>query len=186
MVEYAKEHVRSLDGTSIGYRKYGRGPGVILVHGGMKAAQHFSKLAEILSREYCVYVSDRRGRGMSGPYRDGYLVQREVEDMQALAAETDARRIFGLSSGALVSLRTALLTPELQRVALYEPPLSVNGSVPTAWLERFDREVAAGRRGTALITAMKAIGTEPLFARVPCFVLAHHGDRTPHSGRWLR
>jgi hypothetical protein len=40
-------------------------------------------------------------------------VQREVEDMQALIAATGARFIFGLSSGALVSLRTALFTRRL-------------------------------------------------------------------------
>jgi pimeloyl-ACP methyl ester carboxylesterase len=172
MIEYTKEQVRSADGTTIGYRRYGSGPGLILVHGGMKAAQHFSKLAAALRDDFQVYVPDRRGRGMSGPHGDEYGVRREVEDMQALVAASRARFIFGLSSGALVTLRTALFTPALERVALYEPPLSVNGSAPTAWVPHFDREIAAGRRGAALVTALKATGQEPLFAWLPRFVLA--------------
>jgi pimeloyl-ACP methyl ester carboxylesterase len=156
----------------IDYREYGSGPGLILVHGGMKAAQHFSKLAGALGGDFRVYVPDRRGRGMSGPHGEDFSVRREVEDMQALIAATRSRFIFGLSSGALVSLRTALFTTALERVALYEPPLSVNGSAPTAWVPRYDREVAAGQHATALITALKGTGVEPVLGRLPRFLLA--------------
>jgi len=172
VADYSKGLVRSLDGTTIGYREYGGGAGLILVHGGMKAAQHFSKLAHTLGKSFNVYVPDRRGRGMSGPQGQDFGVQREVEDMQALIAATGARFIFGLSSGALVSLRTALFTPALDHVALYEPPLSINGSAPTAWVPRFDREIAAGRLAAALVTALKGTGVDPMFARLPRLVLA--------------
>jgi pimeloyl-ACP methyl ester carboxylesterase len=91
--------------------------------------------------------------------------------MQALVTATGATRIFGLSSGALVALRTALATPALRRVALYEPPLSVNGSAPLGWGERLGRELAAGKTIPAMITALKGVGTEPLFGRVPRFAL---------------
>ncbi|MEU8631862.1 alpha/beta hydrolase [Amycolatopsis sp. NPDC048633] len=166
------EHVRSADGTTIGYRRLGRGPALILVHGGMLASQHFTKLAAALSAEFTVCVPDRRGRGLSGPHGAGFGVRQEVEDLQALVAATGASRVFGLSSGALVVLRTALVTPALDRIALYEPPLSIDGSVPTAWLPRFDREVAAGRSAAALVTGMKGLAAEPsLFSRIPRFAL---------------
>lgn len=171
MNDYRKGSVNSADGTVIGYRRLGNGPAVLLVHGGMKASQHFMKLASALSEEFTVFVPDRRGRGLSGPHGDDYSVMREVEDAQALVTATGASRIFGLSSGALVVLRTALVTPALDRVALYEPPLSVNGSAPTEWLPRFDQEIAAGKRVSALVTALKGLGTEPLFARIPRFML---------------
>jgi pimeloyl-ACP methyl ester carboxylesterase len=171
VVNYLKGSVRSADGTTIGYRQYGSGPGLILVHGGMRAAQHFSTLAGALGDQFRVYVPDRRGRGLSGPHGGRFSVQREVEDMQALIAATGAKLIFGLSSGALVSLRTALSTPALDRVALYEPPLSIHGSVPTAWVARFDQEIAAGRRASAVVTALKGVGVEPMFARLPRLVL---------------
>jgi pimeloyl-ACP methyl ester carboxylesterase len=171
VISYSKGQVRSQDGTAIGYREYGNGPGLVLVHGGMKAAQDFSKLAEMLAPDFTVYVVDRRGRGMSGPHGDNFGVHREVEDLQAVTAATGARFVFGLSSGALVTLRAARSTPALERIALYEPPLSVRGSVPLAWLPRFHRELAAGHRAAAAITALKGLGTEPVFASLPRFVL---------------
>jgi pimeloyl-ACP methyl ester carboxylesterase len=170
--DYGKDHVRSVDGTTIGYRYGGRGPGLILVHGGMLASQHFTKLAAALSSDYTVYVPDRRGRGLSGPHGDDYRAQREVEDLRALVAKTGASKVFGLSSGALVVMRSALVTPELDRVALYEPPLSIGGSAPVDWVPRFDREIARGKPAAALVTAMKGMVAEPsLFSRIPRPVL---------------
>jgi pimeloyl-ACP methyl ester carboxylesterase len=170
--EEGKGRLRSADGTTIGYRHRGHGPGLILVHGGMQASQHFTKLAAALSNEFTVYVPDRRGRGLSGPHGAEFSVLREVEDLQALVTATGASQIFGLSSGALVVLRTALATPALDRVVLYEPPLSINGSVPVDWLPRFDHEIAAGKRASALVTGLKGLHTDPsLFSRVPRFAL---------------
>lgn len=97
---------------------------------------------------------------------------REVEDLQALVTATGASRAFGLSSGALVVLRAALVTPALDRVALYEPPLSVDGSAPTDWGPRFDREIAAGKPTSALVTALNGMGVEPVLGRLPRLVLA--------------
>lgn len=170
VTEYRTGTVGSADGTTIGYRELGSGPGVILVHGGMQAAQNLMKLARALPG-FTVYLPDRRGRGLSGPHGADYGIMREVEDVQALAAATGAARVFGLSSGALVALRTALATPVLGKIALYEPPLSIAGSAPTDWLARYDREIAAGKTGAALITSLKGIGVDPKFARLPRFVL---------------
>ncbi|GAA4606024.1 alpha/beta hydrolase [Actinoallomurus liliacearum] len=171
MRDYEKGRVRSADGTTIGYRIYGDGPALILLHGGMLASQHLTKLADAMAAEYTVYVPDRRGRGLSGGHGDDFHVSREVEDVQALVAETGASMIFGLSAGALVALRAALAVPALDRVALYEPPLSVNGSVPMEWLPRYEQELAEGRLAAALITVFKGLRTEPLANWIPRSVL---------------
>lgn len=168
---YRTGSAHSADGTVIGYRELGSGPAVLLMHGSMQASQNFMKLAGALSQDFTVVVPDRRGRGLSGPHGDDYGLAREVEDLQALVAATGATRAFGLSSGALITLRTALVTPELDAIALYEPPLPVNGSVPTEWVSRYEREVARGRLGAALVTVLTGLGVEPVFARIPRFVL---------------
>ena len=46
---YTTGFATSKDGTRIGYRQFGRGPSLILVHGGMQASQNFTKLAIALS-----------------------------------------------------------------------------------------------------------------------------------------
>jgi pimeloyl-ACP methyl ester carboxylesterase len=61
--------VTSADGTTVGYRRVGDGPDVVLVHGGGQSSQNLMTLARTLSDRFTVYVPDRRGRGMSGPYR---------------------------------------------------------------------------------------------------------------------
>jgi len=170
-VSYVKGTVVSPDGTTIGYRQMGTGPGVILVHGGMKSSQDFMKLAALLATTFTVYVPDRRGRGLSGPHGEPFSVQREVEDLQALVATTRARYVFGLSSGALVVLRASLATPAIERVAVYEPPLSIDGSAPTGWVPRYARQLAEGKLASAVVTAMHGIGTEPLFSRFPRLML---------------
>src|SRR5215212_10184918 len=111
---YLMDSVTSKDGTTIVYRHLGYGPGLILLHGGMKTSQDFVKLGQALSIAFAVYLPDRRGRGLSGPHGDDFNVMREVEDVQALIAKTEARYIFALSSGALAALRTALDTPTIQ------------------------------------------------------------------------
>lgn len=170
----------SADGTMIGYRQYGNGPGLILVHGGMQAAQHLSQLATALADEFQVLVPDRRGRGTSGPHGTEFSLQREVEDLQALIAATGARYLFGHSSGALISLRAALVTPVVERAALYEPPLPVRGSTPTAWVPRFNREIAAGKHAAAAVTALKGARLDPVLTRLPRWLL------TPVAAAGLR
>ena len=82
---YTIETVLSQDGTTIGYRQYGHGPGVVLVQGAMGSATNFSQLAEALSDAFTVCVPDRRGRGISPlPLHRDHTIQRDVEDLDAL------------------------------------------------------------------------------------------------------
>jgi len=133
----------------------------------MEASQHLMKLAAALSDGFAVYVPDRRGRGMSGPFGADYSVARDCEDIAALVAKTGARKLFGLSSGALILLRAALVLPVLERVALYEPPLSIGGSAPVSWVPRYEREIARGQTARAVTTVIKGIQIEPALAALP-------------------
>jgi pimeloyl-ACP methyl ester carboxylesterase len=168
---FTTDHVTSADGTIIGYRQIGSGPGLILVHGGMMSSQNFTKLAERLSDAFTVYVPDRRGRGLSGPHGNDYCLARESEDMQALINKTGAQNIFGLSSGAIITLQTALEVPSIRKIALYEPPFSVDGSSPTFWLPRFEDELAKGNFAAAMMTVIKATGDSSFLTLLPDFLL---------------
>jgi pimeloyl-ACP methyl ester carboxylesterase len=173
----AREHyttgsVTSQDGTTIGYRQYGHGPGIVLVQGAMGSAQNFMQLAGALADTFTVYVPDRRGRGLSSlPYSKDYRIQKDVEDLDALLAKTGACYVFGLSSGALISLQAALTLPAIHKVAIFEPPLFING-VPTAVLPRLEKEIAQGKLAAALITGMKAAQMgPPIFNSMPRWLL---------------
>jgi pimeloyl-ACP methyl ester carboxylesterase len=168
---YTTGSVISKDSTTIAYRQLGVGPGLIVVHGGMQASQNFMKLATDLSDAFTLYLPDRRGRGLSGPPGDGYNLRKECEDIEALVAKTGAQNIFGLSSGGLISLQAARNLPAIRKAAVYEPPLSIDHSSPTAWLTRFDREIGEGRMAAALVTVLKALQASPAFSALPRFVL---------------
>jgi pimeloyl-ACP methyl ester carboxylesterase len=154
--------VTSRDGTTIGYRELGQGPGLILLHGTMEASQSHLELAEALADTFTVYLPDRRGRGLSGPYARDYRVEDDVDDVDALLAKTGAHDVFGMSTGAIIWLQAALRIPAIRRIAAFEPPLLVNGSAAaTSALIRFDREIARGKTAAALITAMQAAQMGP-------------------------
>jgi len=161
----------SKDGTIIGYRQWGNGPGLILVHGGLMSSTGFEGLAKLLSESYTVYVPDRRGRGLSGQYGGNYNLSKECEDIQALVNKTGARYIFGLSSGALIALQATLRVSGLQKTALYEPPLIVPGSNPIDWTGRYERELAQGKLASAFLTIIKGTADSWSFMGLPRFIL---------------
>jgi pimeloyl-ACP methyl ester carboxylesterase len=169
--EHEQEHyttgfVTSKDGTIIGYRQLGHGPGVVLLHGAMSSAHNHMQLAEALADAFTVYVPDRRGRGLSGPYSEDYSIQKDVEDLDALLTKTGAHNVFGVSSGGIICLQAALSLPAIHKAAIFEPPLFANRSVPSAVLTRFDREMAQGKVAAALVTAMKGAQLGPPIFKV--------------------
>lgn len=163
--------VISADGTTIGYRQFGRGPGVVLLHGGMMTSQNFTKLAQALADAFTVYVPDRRGRGMSGPFGENHGVRKEVEDLHALLNSTGTHNVFGLSAGALISLVAAREFPEIQKLAIYEPPLSFHDSSAIDWVPRYDREIAEGKIASAFVSVVKGTKDSPWMQRLPRFLL---------------
>ncbi|MEO3885279.1 alpha/beta hydrolase [Nonomuraea sp. B5E05] len=164
--------VTSKDGTTIGYHRLGDGPGLVFLHGTMQVGRSQIELAQALSDDFTCYLPDRRGRGMSGPHGPAYGVERETEDLHALLAATGARYAVGISSGAIIALRTALTRSALDKIVLFEPPLDIAGSNPTDWLPRFDREIAAGDTTAALVTGMRATRMgPPIFTMMPRVLL---------------
>src|SRR5690349_2181487 len=119
------------DGTALGYRQIGDGskPALIIVHGAMQSSDSHRELALALADTFTVYLPDRRGRGLSGPFpQTGYGVQTEVDDLAVLLRQTGARHVMGVSAGALVCLSAALTVPQIAQAVIFEPPLPVNGS----------------------------------------------------------
>lgn len=158
--------VTSRDGTPIGYLKTGRGPAVVILHGSMESARSHTLLARALADDFTVYLPDRRGRGMSGPHRPDHGMRTEVEDLQAVLAESGAQLAFGVSAGGLVILAAARTLPGLRKIAVYEPALDTEAAGHTAWLRRFDAEMAAGKTAEAMITSMYGLELAPPFFKI--------------------
>ena len=173
--DYKTGSVTSKDGTIIGYRQMGSGPGLIIMHGGLNAAQHFMKLGTALSDAFTVYIPDRRGRGSSGPFGDNYGLQREVEDMDALLKRTGAHYLFGAATGALIILQSSLTLSAIHKIALYEPLLYIDKSAMdtfNAVVRRYDKEIADGKPIAAMVTVTQADEELSSTIKLPRLVLA--------------
>lgn len=169
--QYAIGAVTSKDGTAIGYRQLGQGPALVIVHGSMSTGYYHLQLAEALAEVFTVYLPDRRGFGLSGPCSQEDGIQKDVEDLEALLTYMGAHNVFGVSTGAIISLSAALSLPGIHRLAIYEPPLFTDSAVVTAMMQRFDEELAQGKLAPALTTVMKGA---PLIS-----------DRMSALPRWL-
>ena len=162
--------VTSADGTPIEYLSVGCGPHVIVVPGALAVASDLTGLAARLAERHTVHVVQRRGRGGSGPQGARYGIARECEDVEAVRVRTGARLIFGHSFGGLVALRAACGSTAFDAVAVYEPGVSVSGSIPVDWIDRARREVAAGADYEAFITFIRGVNPDQT-GRMPRWLL---------------
>ncbi len=162
--QYTKGFVTSKDGTNIGFRQMGSGPGLILLHGGISSSQYFMKLGKALSDEFTVYIPDRRGRGLSGPFGDNYGLDREVEDLDAILKKTDAHYVFGGSSGGLIAIYSSITLPEIQKIVTYEPLIYNNEDEMDRFndiVQRFDEELSEGELTSAMVTSLNVYSINP-------------------------
>ncbi|WP_433180903.1 alpha/beta fold hydrolase [Actinoallomurus sp. CA-150999] len=162
-ISYKTDHVISADGTRIGFRTLGNGPGLVLLHGSMQWSGSHLGLAALLADRFTLYLPDRRGRGQSGPYpaADDFGIRTELDDVAAVLEVTGARDLFGVSASGLIALEAARTLPGIRRVAVYEPALVVGGEDLSSWLARYDQEIAAGKVAAALVTAMMGLRLGP-------------------------
>ncbi|MEV4623530.1 alpha/beta hydrolase [Asanoa sp. NPDC049573] len=151
------------DGTRITYVTKGTGPGVVVVPGALNDASDYAALADALAPTFTVHTIERRGRGGSGPQGDDYSIETECADLSAVRAATDSRFVFGHSFGGLVALEAARRDPEIKKLAVYEPGVSVDGGVPMDWIPAYRRFIEQGRPMDAFATF--AIATGPAAAR---------------------
>lgn len=162
--------INSADGTRIGYTRTGDGPPLIIVDGALnRRGQGLSdSFAAELAADFTVYTYDRRGRGESGEPGD-FAVEREIEDLEALAKEAGgAPSLFGASSGAVLALEAANHGIGVTKLAMYEPPVIVDDAhrpLPQDWLPELDAMIAEGRNGDAVKAFMR-------FVDVPGFGIA--------------
>jgi pimeloyl-ACP methyl ester carboxylesterase len=156
-----REIVRSRDGTSIGYETVGVGDGLLVLGGAWRTSHDYLPFAHALTESFAVHVLDRRGRGRSGPQGPAYAIERELEDVAAVQAHTQARLIFGHSYGGLIALEAARRATVFTDVVVYEPGVSIAGSIPLGWVPRYRKLLARGDRRGAFAAMVRSAGGAP-------------------------
>ena len=161
--------VCSRDGTAIDYLSVGTGPAVLVIPGVLSMASDYAAFALALSEHFTVHTIERRGRGGSGPQGDDYSMVKECEDVLAVHAATGAASLVGHSYGGLIALEVARHNKVFSKIAVYEPAVSIAGSMPTAWMPAYQRMLSEKKPVDALVD----------------FTLADAPPRIQRMPRWL-
>lgn len=154
------DKVISNDGTVIEYQKTGRGPGLIIIHGVLSQAKNYHVLAETLSKDFTVYLIERRGRGLSGPQGDHYSVEKECEDLFTLQNKTKAYYLFGHSYGGLIALESGRRNDLFKKIAVYDPGVDVESAIEMNWTTDYKNLLSKGKSLAALAIFSKSSGPE--------------------------
>lgn len=149
------------DGTTISFQTLGSGESLLIVGGSLCTATSYLRLAELLAPRFEVHVIDRRGRGASGPLGPDYSMVKERQDLLAIQSATGATKVFGHSYGGLVALQTAAHHQAFERVAAYEPGVSIAGSIPTGWADTYRELLDCGHRRRAFAHFVRNAGHAP-------------------------
>src|SRR6266852_2902390 len=147
--------VRSKDGTRIAVECTGKGPSLLIVHGGTGDRSRWQPLLPLFGSHFTVCAMDRRGHGESEA-GSSYSLRKEFEDVAAVVnSRSGPVFVLGHSIGGLCALEAAFLTNKISKLVLYEPPLQdLDHSAVVARMERMIQE---GDREQALVTFLQEI-----------------------------
>jgi pimeloyl-ACP methyl ester carboxylesterase len=170
----------------------GNGPTVVMVGGALchRRMGAVDELAPLLQHQFTVVGYDRRGRGDSGAGSSPYDVQREVDDLVAvLGAVGTVAFVFGMSSGAALSLEAARQGALSGRLAVYEPPFILDASHPPdhpGFTDQLREHLSKGRRTRAVQTFLRLLGVPaPVVLVLPLLQmwkkLKASADTLPHD-----
>jgi pimeloyl-ACP methyl ester carboxylesterase len=152
--------VHSQDGAKISYLSLGSGPAAIVIPGALSVAAGYTTFARTLAEHFTVSIIERRGRGLSDPQGADYSILKECEDVRALQQATGASLLVGHSFGGLVALEFARTNPLVTKVAVYEPGVSIGGSIPMNWMPGYEQKLAQHKDLDAFIEFTRGAGPD--------------------------
>lgn len=152
--------VLSQDGATMSYLTLGSGPAVIVIPGTLSMAADYAAFASALAEHFTVHIIQRRGRGYSSPQGADYSMRRECEDVLALQRQTGASALVGHSYGGLVALEVARANPAFTKIAVYEPAVSIEGSLSAGWMPRFQQKLNEQKYLDAFVAFVLGLGPD--------------------------
>jgi pimeloyl-ACP methyl ester carboxylesterase len=147
--------VRSKDGARIAVECAGKGPSLLIVHGGIGDRSRWKPLLSLFASHFTVCAMDRRGHGESEAGSD-YRLSKEYGDVAAVVnSRSGPVFVLGHSIGGLFALEAAFNTNKISKLVLYEPPLQDLDHTTVA--DRMEKMIQAGDREQALLTFLREI-----------------------------
>jgi len=123
-----------VNGIEMYYAVFGKGPPVLLIHGGLGHADIWSSQVADLSKDHEVIVADSRGHGRSTRTADPYGYDLMASDYLALLdyLKIDKTALVGWSDGGIIGIDIAMNHPErLTRLFAQAANVTTDGVEPT-------------------------------------------------------
>ncbi|HEY7272123.1 MAG TPA: alpha/beta fold hydrolase [Actinoplanes sp.] len=160
------ERITAPNGEHIVLHSSGSGPGIVVVHGGGVTIDIYRRLAAALSDRFTVHLFNRRGRADAAPRALPYTFDQDIDDLAAVLEHTGCGNVIGHSAGGFIALQAALRLP-IERLALYDAAVSIDGSFPSAWLDGARAAARAGDTARAMALTSAGINTQTAAAKLP-------------------
>ncbi len=179
------DFVQSPDGTRIAYDAAGRGPALVLLHGGGRDRRtwHDAGYVARLQDRFQVITLDLRGHGESDRPTDpaAYATDRLGDDILAVADACGADRfaVWGFSYGGNVARYVAVRSPRVARLILIGIPFGPGASGD------FRRQILEARARWLPLLESRAAGTLDLEHLAPEEQAALASTDLPGTLAWL-
>lgn len=104
----------SVNGIEMYYRVVGKGPPILLIHGGLSDQHVWDAQLPILARDHTVIVADSRGQGRSTRTTDPLTYELMADDYVALLDYLNIGKVdlVGWSDGGIIGIDIAMRYPE--------------------------------------------------------------------------
>jgi pimeloyl-ACP methyl ester carboxylesterase len=104
-----RQGLAQVNGTSIFFAQFGKGPNVLLLHGGLASSNYWGNQINELAKNFAVTVMDTRGHGRSPLTSDALSYELFEKDVIALLdfLEISRAAVVGWSDGAITGIRLA-------------------------------------------------------------------------------
>jgi N-formylmaleamate deformylase len=139
------------------YRTGGAKPTLVLAHGFSDNGLCWTRVAQVLEKDYDVIMADARGHGLSDAPIEGYSAEDAAADLAGLiqALNLDKPAIMGHSMGAGTVAATTAGYPELISAAILEDPPWFDENSPWARrgadLSEEERKAEAEKRRAEIV-----------------------------------
>ncbi|MEU7982069.1 alpha/beta hydrolase [Micromonospora sp. NPDC049081] len=167
---WTEQRVPAADDAEIVLHSTGSGPGIIVVHGGGVTIEVYRRLAVRLADRFTVHLYNRRGRADAAARAEPYDGEQDVDDLAALLTATGVGNVLGHSGGGFVALRAAARGLPIDRLALYDPAVQVNGLFPLDWVPAARAAAHAGDIARAMAITGAGLNTQSATSRLPLAV----------------
>lgn len=121
MVEETKGHYAKVNGLNMYYEDHGRGPPLVLIHGGIgNSGMNWAPSIPIFSKKFRVIAPDSRGHGKTDNPRGEFSYKLMADDTVALIKELGLEQpiIYGWSDGGQIALEIGINYPGLTKAII--------------------------------------------------------------------